>query len=137
MVISVDGRVLDINPAGLGLIEADQLSQVRDLPLRQMVHPADRAAIEDSYRRTLSGESSRTEYRITGLRGTDRRLDTVTVPLYAENGTIEAILSVLHDITRQQRDAELRALETRVLDAISAGASLRGILEQIALATAA
>lgn len=42
-IVSPDGTLLDMNPAGLRMIEADSLAEVQGLPVSQLLLPEHRA----------------------------------------------------------------------------------------------
>ena len=113
-VVSLDGRLLDMNPAGLRMIEASNGREVLGRQVLDLVHPDDRAAFMDLHQRTARGESGRLQFRIIGLRGTQCWMDTHSVPLRAADGTITEILSVTHDITdRKRAEDDLQQSEAR------------------------
>jgi PAS domain S-box-containing protein len=100
--LSPDGTLLDMNPAGLAIIEADSLEQVRGkcaYPLIAGEHrPAFQALVESIFR----GESGELEFEIIGIKGTHRWLSTHAAPLKNTDGEIIAMLSVTSDITQQK-----------------------------------
>lgn len=102
-VVALDGRLLDMNPAGLRMIEALNAKDVIGRSVADLVHPDDRAAFLDLQRRSGMGEAGRLQFRIVGLGGTMRWMDTHSVPLRAPDGTITAVLSVTHDMTERRR----------------------------------
>src|SRR5688572_1722923 len=79
-VISADGRLLDMNRAGLEMIEADALSQVLGLSVVDLVHPIDRGRFLAAHRTASEGRPSTVELRIVGLGGTERWLEMHAVP---------------------------------------------------------
>ncbi|MFA5908270.1 MAG: PAS domain S-box protein [Vicinamibacterales bacterium] len=102
-VVSLDGRLLDMNPAGLRMIEAQDAGEVLGRPVVELVHAGDRGAFLALHQRSAAGEAGRLQFRIVGLRGTPRWVDTHSVPLRAADGTITSILSVTHDVTDRKR----------------------------------
>jgi len=118
-IVSLDGLLLDMNPAGLRMIEADDLQQVLGCSLSDLVHPGDLAAFQDLHERVCRGETGQLVFRICGLRGTERWLESHSTPLRETDGTITSILSVTSDITarklaeqeRLQVESVLRASE--------------------------
>ncbi len=104
-VVGPGNLVLDMNPAGLAMLEADSVEQVRDLTLAHFVLPEYQPTLADLNARVLRGESDRLTFEIMGLRGTRRWLDTHAVPLCNAAGQVEAVLAVTRDITAQ-REAE-------------------------------
>lgn len=130
-LLSRDGRLLDMNPAGLRMIEADSLDQVKGQPVLPIVAPEHREAFSALHRRVFAGESGTLEFEIVGLRGTRRWLETHAVPLRGPSGEVETLLGITRDVTERRRGelerrrseevlrkrrAQLRALSHRLLD---------------------
>jgi PAS domain S-box-containing protein len=61
-VLGTDGSLLDMNPAGLAMIEADSLEQVRGEPLDRIVVPEHREAFGTLTEKVSSGESGTLEF---------------------------------------------------------------------------
>jgi PAS domain S-box-containing protein len=114
-LLSADGVLLEMNPAGLAMIEADSPKDVVGKPLIQrIVDPPYHQAFLDLYRRVFQGEEGNLDYEITGFKGTHRWLQTHAAPLRGEDGKIRAALAITRDITQQKKaENELRASESR------------------------
>ena len=128
-VVSTEGRLLSMNAAGLRMIEAEAFQQVAGRPVRDLIHPDDWRAFIDLHRRVLDGDSGQLEFRIRGLQGGMRWMDTHSTPLRDEHGNVEGVLSVTRDVSAkreaEQQIAELRLLNQHILD--SAGEGIQGI----------
>ncbi len=112
-LLGPNGTLLEMNPAGLRMIEADSLDQVRGRSVLEGVLPAYRAAYADLCERVLRGESGTLEFEIQALKGTRRWLETRAVPLRDEAGQ-GLVLGITRDITEyKQAGAALRASEAR------------------------
>src|SRR5206468_852355 len=105
------GRLLDMNPAGLAMIQAESIEQVRGLEIAQVIAPEHRAAFNDLHRRVFAGGSGTLEFEIIGLKGQRRWLTTHAVPLRDASGTIHAALGITRDISRR-RIAELALVKS-------------------------
>ena len=101
-IVDPDGRLLDMNPAGLAMIECRSLAEAQQQPLVEFVAPEHRAAFFDLLQRALRGESGRLEFESVGLHGTRRWLDCSSVPLRDEAGQIASMLSVTRDISQRK-----------------------------------
>ena len=101
-LVSLDGRLLDMNPAGLAMIDATDLSQVVGRSIIDLVHPDDRARFLDVHKAASTAGPASGEYRITGLAGTERWVESHSVPFETSTGE-RAILSVTSDITERKR----------------------------------
>jgi len=105
------GRLLDMNPAGLAMIQAESIEQVRGLEIAQVIAPEYRAAFNDLHHRVFAGGSGTLEFEIIGLKGQRRWLTTHAVPLRDASGTIRAALGITRDISRR-RIAERALVES-------------------------
>ncbi|MEO8450318.1 MAG: PAS domain S-box protein [Gemmatimonadota bacterium] len=112
-VVSVGGLLLDMNPAGLRMIEADAGNAVLGQSLVHLVHPDDRRAFVDLHTRASQGESGELRFRIFGLKGTERWMETHSTPLREADGAITSVLSVARDVTRRKLAEEALAESER------------------------
>ncbi len=113
-IISPDGVLVEMNPAGLRMIEAPDAEQVIGKPMLGLVHPDDRAIFMDLHTRASAGATGMAQFRIIGLRGTERWMESHAAPLRAADGTATGVLSVTRDITQSKQAADLlRASEAR------------------------
>lgn len=71
-VVGPGGELLEMNPAGLVMLEADSLEQARQRPLIDYVAPQYRDAFRQLHHRVLAGENLQMQFQLTGLRGTVR-----------------------------------------------------------------
>ena len=108
-VLGPDGALLEMNAAGLAMLEADSVEHARSKPLVEYIRPEHRESFRALYRRTLNGEAGQMEFEITGLRGTRRWLETHAAPMRDAEGRPRMMLAVTRDITqRRQGDEALR-----------------------------
>jgi PAS domain S-box-containing protein len=108
-VVSPSGHLLDINPAGLAMIEADDLTSVRGRAIAELVHPDDRCVFVDLHHHAVAGGSGHAQFRLIGLKGTERWLEMNAAPLRRPDGSVEAVLGVTRDITKRRRAEEALA----------------------------
>ncbi len=107
------GALIQMNRAGLRMIEADSLEQVLGRNVGQIVLPAYREAFNDLCDRVFQGESGTLEFEIEGLKGGHRWLETHAVPMRDTQGKITALLGITRDVSaRKQADIELRIAAT-------------------------
>ena len=113
-LLSPEGRLLEMNPAGLAMIEAGSLDEVRDCPVSDLIVPEDQAAFAEMHRRVMQGGSGRCEFAIVGLKGSRRWMETHAVPYRDGRREIIGVLGITRDVTeRRKAAAELeRSLST-------------------------
>ena len=114
-MLAKDGSLLEMNPAGLAMIEADSLNQMQGECIYPILAPEHRQGFKALTQRVFQGESGILEFEIIGLKGTRRWLETHAVPLRDSEKDIIALLAVTRDITeRRQTEASLRESEQRL-----------------------
>ncbi|MCX7180195.1 MAG: PAS domain S-box protein, partial [Proteobacteria bacterium] len=105
-IVDARGRLKQMNPAGLAMIEADSLEQVAGRPLLDLIAPEYRDAFTRMLERVLAGQSVTMDFEVLGLKGGRRWLETHSVPMQANGETV--LLAVTRDITERKRaEAEL------------------------------
>src|SRR6266566_3628485 len=110
-LLDAEGRLLDMNPAGLAMVQADNIEAVRGRPIVEVIAPEHRAAFTELHRRVFAGESGTLEFEIIGFKGKRSWLATHAVPLRDAAGTIQAVLGITRDISRR-RIAERALVES-------------------------
>src|SRR5437667_6405946 len=123
-LLDAAGRLLEMNPAGLAMIEASSLDDVRGQPIISIIVPEHRTAFTDLQTRVFRGESGTLEFEIVGLKGRRKWLATQAVPFRDAAGNVQALLGITRDITDARRAEEqlrasraaLRSLATRQQD---------------------
>lgn len=109
-LVGADGALLQMNPAGLAMIEADGPEQVLGGCVYPIVAEEHRAAFRTLTEAAFRGESGTLEFDIVGLKGTRRTMETHAAPLRAASGEVIACLSISRDVTERKRAAaELEA----------------------------
>ena len=113
-IVDRDGRLLEMNPAGLRMIEADSIEPLRGHRVEQLVVQEFRDAFRELTRRVADGEQGGLEFEIVGLKGTRRWLDMRAVPLPDTVSGRTLVLSLTRDITEHRRaEGSLRQSEAR------------------------
>ncbi|HCV42040.1 MAG TPA: hypothetical protein DGH68_01045, partial [Bacteroidetes bacterium] len=105
-VVDRDGRVLEMNAAGLAMLEADTLGEVQQRVLLEFILPEHRAAFRALHERVMNGEGGTLEFEAMGLKGTRRWLETHAAPMRSATGEITRLLGVSRDITERKRAEE-------------------------------
>ncbi len=107
--VDVQGRLVQMNPAGLAMIEADAWEQVSGLPVLDVIAPEYRESFAKMHQRVIAGESVQMEFETVGLKGGRRWLETHAVPMLENGETLH--LAVTRDITqRKQMEERIRQL---------------------------
>lgn len=107
--------LMEMNPAGLRMIEANSIDEVIGQSVLGMILPEHRAAFAGLSERVQRGESGVLEFEIQGLKGTRRWLETRAVPLQDAASRGLSVLGITRDITAQkQAEAALRASEANL-----------------------
>ena len=112
-IVDAEGRLVQINAAGLAMIEADSLEQVLGAKIAELVVAPQREAYRAFEVSVLDGKSSVFEFEIIGLKGTHRWLDTNAVPLSDPQDGRPQMLAITRDVTqRKQAEAKLNLFRT-------------------------
>ena len=110
-LLGADAQLMEINAAGLRVIEADDASQLLGQSLMPIVAPEDREAVRAVLESVVRGEMHTTQFRIIGLKGTARWLEMSAVPFHSEETGQNLVLGVSHDITASKvADEKVRRL---------------------------
>jgi diguanylate cyclase (GGDEF)-like protein/PAS domain S-box-containing protein len=105
-IIDAEGRLIQMNPAGLEMIEADALAQVVGHPVLEVIAPEYRVGYARLHQRVLAGETMHMQYEVLGLKGGRRWLETHAVPMQSHGQVVH--LAVTRDIAERKRnEAEL------------------------------
>jgi diguanylate cyclase (GGDEF)-like protein/PAS domain S-box-containing protein len=101
-VLLADGQLLQMNRAGLNMLEVDTFEEAKATGTINFIHPEHRDAFQALSQRVFAGDSSTLEFRIIGKKGTERWLETHASPLRNGRGQITSIVAVTRDITERK-----------------------------------
>ena len=101
-----NGELEDMNPAGLAMIEADDIEQVKGKSILNIINKPYRKAFQSLTENVFKGKSGTLEFEITGLKGTSRWLSTNAVPMKDGEGNIMSLLGVTRDVTDRKKAEE-------------------------------
>lgn len=110
-LVSPRGELLEMNPAGLRMLEVDSIDELVGAKLLEFVAPEYRRRFSNLHRRVMEGRSGVMEFIAVGRRGTRRWLETHAVPYLDDRGRISGLLGVTRDITEARKTKE--QLESR------------------------
>jgi len=114
-IVAPDGRLLDMNPAGLRMLEAGSLEDMQRRPFLKQVAPKYRRAFVRLQHRILAGESGALEFEAVGIAGKHRWLEIHAAPLHDAAGTITALLGIARDVTDRRLARDALAAERNLL----------------------
>jgi PAS domain S-box-containing protein len=107
-MLNVDCNLLMMNQAGLDIIEADSLEQVKGHCVCSLVTPPYRDAFIALTKQVFRGISGTLEFEIIGIKGRHAWLETHAVPFRNEKGEIVSLLGITRNITaRKQAEEDL------------------------------
>jgi PAS domain S-box-containing protein len=106
-VVAADGRLLQMNPAGLAMIDADCWESVAHASTLELVAPEHHSMWRAHHQRVCAGEALVWEFDIIGLKGIRRNMETHASPMALSDGTTGQ-LAITRDVTarNQARDAQ-------------------------------
>lgn len=105
-VQAADGTVLEINPAGLRLLDANNLNDIVGQCILRFVAPEHIELYRANMARVFAGESMVYEFRGVTLAGRTCWMESHAVPLRDASGNIYALLGITRDITEHKDVAE-------------------------------
>lgn len=114
-LLGPDGTLLMMNRAGLDMIQAETLDDVRGKPVFDLIAPEDREAFGNVGKKVFKGGTATLEFDMIGFKGRRLKLETRAVPLRDADDNIIALLGVTRDVTDQRRiEGELKEREERL-----------------------
>lgn len=105
-IVDRDGRLLEMNAAGLAMLEVESLSEAQQHTLLNFILPEYRDSFGALHKRVMSGENGTLVFEVLGLKGTRRWLETHAAPMRNANGEVTKLLGVTRDITARKRAEE-------------------------------
>ncbi len=113
-LVAEDGTLLDMNPAGLAMIEVEDRSDAVGGNVLDIVAKEWRDTFRDLLARVFRGETVQGGFEIVGVRGTRRYMETHAVPLRGADFKVASMLAVTRDVTaRKCAEDEMRTGEAR------------------------
>lgn len=105
-VVDPEGRLVQMNAAGLQMIEADNFAGVENRDIYTVIAPEHRQKWIHVHRDICAGNRKTIEFDIIGLRGTRRRMQSHAVPLKLPEGRTGQ-LAVTRDITWERHREDM------------------------------
>jgi PAS domain S-box-containing protein len=113
-LLDAQGRVLEMNAAGLRMVEAESADAVIGQCVWGLIAPEHAAAFRSLTERVCRGERGTLEFELIGFKGTRRWMETHAVPFRDEASHETRLLAITRDITERRRaEQALRESEQR------------------------
>jgi diguanylate cyclase (GGDEF)-like protein/PAS domain S-box-containing protein len=105
-VVAADGTLLEMNRAGVAMLEAASIDEVRSHGVLYFVAPEHRETFTENLRKVLGGAPCTFEFEVVGLRGTRRWLESHATPFSPPESGENGVLGITRDVTerKQARD---------------------------------
>ncbi len=118
-------RIVDMNPAGLAMIEAASLEEVQGLDLSPLLAREYHSLYREGVAAVFRGERVLQTYELIAPSGRTKWMEQHAAPLFEKNdeGVVKYMLAVTRDIT-ERKNAEkqlLRASRMEAIDALAGG----------------
>ena len=120
-VVDLAGRVLEMNAAGLAMLQADSIDQVLGASVTRFVHPEDLASVQALLARAVAGHRGTLTFRFVTLKGREGWAESHASPLREGTDRVDAVLTVTHDITDRRRATEERDLYAQAMRHMNVG----------------
>jgi len=101
-IVNARGQLLEMNPAGLAMLEADSLEIAQEHTLIDYLLPQYRADFMALHKKVMNGENALLEFEIQGLKGAHRWLETHATPLRDASGVVTTLLGITRDVTERK-----------------------------------
>jgi PAS domain S-box-containing protein len=112
-IVNQRGQLVQMNAAGLRMIEADSLEQVVGRSVISLVAPEYRAAFMALHEKVIAGETVQLQFEVIGLKNTRHWMETHAAPMFAKGERVH--LAVTRDITaRKKIELQLRESEAQL-----------------------
>lgn len=114
-ILTRDGLLLKMNPVGLKLIESPDMESVMGANVYDLVVEKDRDRFIKFNHKICDGETGSLTFKIIGLEGTERIMETFAGPYTLTNGEV-AHLAITNDITAKILTEEEIILKDQALE---------------------
>jgi PAS domain S-box-containing protein len=116
-VLDGAGRILQMNPAGLGILEAKSSEEVIGRNMFDFVAPAQHEEVRQCFSKVFKRENVTCAFEVIGLHGSRHWVESHMVAMQVNGDPVE-VLAVTRDITKErQAEKALRASQERLQQA--------------------
>ncbi len=127
-VLNPAGEVLQMNQAGLQILDAPDAAKILGKCAFDLVVPEQRECFRAFHESIIRGEQGRLEFDVISLTGSRRTLQTDSVPLVNPDGTT-LHLAITQDITKPKAAAAELLLRERAIQGVSQGILITDALQ--------
>jgi len=106
-LIALDGTILQMNRAGLNMLDAGSAAQVVGKSFYPFVVPECQSGVKEYMEKVLAGEPAIFEFEIVGFRGRRLWIETHSALLRNQKNEIAAVVAVSRDITERRQAEEM------------------------------
>lgn len=117
-ILGPEGELRYMNPAGLKMIEVEDLELVKGKCVYPMILKEHRDAFIDLTNKVFKGEMGGLQFLMVGAKGTKLWLETKAVPLYDDKGNVESLLGITQNITERKKALDALKDNERMLSVI-------------------
>ncbi len=104
-VVAEDGRLLQMNPAGLAMIQAVTWENIANSSVLELIAPEHRSLWLANHQRVCAGETLVWEFDMVDLRGLRRNMETHASPISLGDGSTGQ-LAITRDVTGRKASGE-------------------------------
>jgi PAS domain S-box-containing protein len=105
-VVSRGGTVLEMNRAGLEMLECDTSEQVINQPVFQFIAPEFQTVCQEFHSNVMSGSSQLLEFQIISRTGKRRWVESRAIPMTDAQDNITCSMAITRDITETRTAQE-------------------------------
>ena len=131
MILSLDGKLLDINPTGRLIFESDSTEPLLGRPVSEWLAPPSRFLFGKVVEAVREGSARSWQAQIQGENNSRGWLEGQMVPLRDANDHVIRLLAAAQDVTARRKADALREGEQQVLEEIASGRDLPSALRTV------
>lgn len=131
MILSPDGKLLDINPTGRSIFEVDSADQLIGHEVSEWLAPPSRSQFGKVVQAVRDGAAQSWQAQVQGEISSRGWLEGQMVPLRDASGQVIRLLAAAQDVTARRKADALREGEQQVLEEIASGRDLPTALRTV------
>ena len=116
-LVGRDRTIVDINPAGLSLLQAKAQQEVIGAGMLRFVAPENQENLTQIHEAVFRGEKVDAEFMVLGVNGARRWVSMRAAPLRNADGKVVAMLALMRDTT-EQKHLEVQLRQSQKMEAV-------------------